>query len=117
MNKTKRYILLCTYVLISFVLYMFFVADNLVPRHDESFTILDTLPFVFMAGIFGIHHFFSYKYLLSNYRVVSFQLFCSIVDLISLFHYSSLHYFRFKEWMLIWIVGLRIISLLLRINN
>ena len=113
MEKIKRYSLLTSYVLLMAILFMLFLGDNLVPRRDESFVLKDTIPFTVWAVVFMVHHIFSYLHLRNDYKVLSFQLFCSIIDLSFLFCFLTLYYFRFKEWMLIWVIGLRIGSLLL----
>lgn len=113
MFTLKRIILLTSYFLLLFLLLMLFVATDIVDRPDNPLTIIDIIPFVLWAIVFAVHHILSYLYMRRNDRVFSFQLICSLADLNFLWYFLSTNYVRFKEWMLLWVIGLRIGSLLL----
>lgn len=112
----KRFSLLASYLFLVFALFMLFLGDNLIPRKDESFVFTDMIPFIVWAVIFVGHHALSQKYLKNTQNILSFQVFCTVIDLIFLFYFLSLSYFRFKEWMLTLVIALRICSLLLTAN-
>lgn len=112
----KRFSLLASYFVLIFALFMLFLGDNLIPRKDESFVFKDMIPFLIWAVIFVGHHALSNKYLKTTQNVLSFHVFCTVVDLIFLFYFLSLSYFRFKEWMLTLVIALRIYSLFLTVN-
>ena len=112
----KRFSLLASYFFLIFALFMLFLGDNLIPRKDESFVFTDMIPFIIWAVIFVGHHALSHNYLKTTQNILSFQAFCTVVDLIFLFYFLSLSYFRFKEWMLTLVIALRIWSLLLTAN-
>ena len=114
--RMKRFSLLASYLFLVFALFMLFLGDNLIPRKDESFVFTDMIPFIVWAVIFVGHHALSQKYLKNTQNILSFQVFCTVIDLIFLFYFLSLSYFRFKEWMLTLVIALRICSLLLTAN-
>lgn len=118
MKKLKRCLLFLSYALLMFILCMLFVGDNLVLRNDESFTLKEAMPFAIWAVVFLMYHIYVSIYLCKEQRVISFQLFCSILDLSFLFYSSTLSYYRFKEWVILWVIGLRFGSLLMtKIRN
>lgn len=113
MLQIKRYTLLISYILLLFILLMLFVATDIVERPDNPLTTIDIIPFVVWAIVFAAHHILSHLYMRRNDRVFSFQLICSLMDLNFLWFFLSTNYVRFQEWMLLWVIGLRIGSLLL----
>ena len=113
MNNFKRYTMLGTYIFLLFALFMLFLGDNLIPRRDESYAFIDMVPFLVWAVIFAGHHVLCDRYLRWGDRVVSFQSVCAVLDLIFLGVFLNCPDVRFKDWMMLCVIGLRMGSMLL----
>jgi len=117
MDRAKRYALLITYALLLFFLLMLFVAMDIVERPDNPLTCKDAIPLIGWAIIFAIHHVLSFRHLQKNGRAFSFQLICILMDLNFLWYFRSLDLLGIEKSMLLWIVILRVGSLLLHIRK